>query len=127
VQPSVVMAMHEMMLVRHGGSAGVRDAGLLESALARPQQLFHYGAPDLAELAAAYVAGIVRNHPFIDGNKRSGFMTGYVFLTRNGLRFEAPEAEAAQMVLALAAGELNEAQFAAWVRDNVKKQRGPRR
>jgi death-on-curing protein len=123
VLPSVVSAMHEMMLAKHGGSGGVRDQGLLESALARPQQIFHYGEPDLAELGAAYMAGIVRNHPFIDGNKRTGFMTGYVFLTRNGLDLEAPEADATQMVLALAAGELTESQFAAWLRDNVKRRR----
>jgi death-on-curing protein len=126
VLPRAVAAMHELMIARHGGSAGVRDQGLLESALARPQQIYNYEEPDLAQLAAAYVTGIVKNHPFIDGNKRTGFMTGFVFLERNGLNVLAGEAEAAQAVLALAAGELSEAQFAAWLRDNVKRQKAPR-
>jgi len=123
VLPRVVAAMHEMMIARHGGSAGVRDQGLSESALARPQQIFNYEEPDLPQLAAAYVAGIVKNHPFVDGNKRTGFMTGFVFLERNGLNFAAPEAEATQMVLALAASEITEGQLAAWLRDNVKRRR----
>jgi death-on-curing protein len=120
VEQRVVLAMHDRLLAEHGGPAGMRDEGLLESALARPRQLFAYSDPDLATLAAAYVAGIVRNHPFVDGNKRTGFMTGYVFLTRNGLQLIAPEAEATQAVLSLAAGKINEEAFAGWIRDNTE-------
>ncbi len=117
----VVESLHESLLVEHGGAAGLRDEGLLESALARPRQIFAYAEPDLAELAAAYAAGIVRNHPFVDGNKRTGFMTAYIFLARNGLRLTAPEAEAAQAVLELAAGTIDETGFTAWLRDNLRK------
>lgn len=120
VEQRVVLAMHDRLLAEHGGSAGIRDEGLLESALARPRQLFAYSDPDLATLAATYVAGIVRNHPFVDGNKRTGFMTGYVFLARNGLQLIAPEAEATQAVLSLAAATINEEAFAGWIRDNTE-------
>ena len=120
VEPRVVLALHDCLIAEHGGHAGMRDEGLLNSALARPRQLFAYSDPDLALLAAAYVAGIIRNHPFIDGNKRIGFMTGYVFLARNGLQLTAPEAEATQIVLPLAAGELSEEAFAAWIRGNME-------
>lgn len=113
-------AMHPVLLAEHGGAPGLRDEGLLESALARPRQIFAYAACDLPQLAAAYVAGIVRNHPFVDGNKRTGFMAGYVFLGRNGLTFTASEAEAAQAVLELAAGTIDETGFAAFLRDHVK-------
>ena len=103
------LALHDRLLALHGGAAGIRDAALLNSALARPQQLYAYvDAPDLLDLAAAYTAGVVRNHPFIDGNKRTGFVVGILFLELNGARFTAPEAEAAQAVLALAAGTLDE-------------------
>lgn len=118
VDPVVVLAMHGHLLAEHGGASEVRDATLLDSALARPQQLLAYGDPDLYDLAAAYASGIVRNHPFVDGNKRTAFMTAYVFLGRNGLRLSASEADAAQIVCALAANELGEAEFAAWLRDN---------
>lgn len=120
VEQRVVLAMHDRLLAEHGGSAGIRDEGLLESALARPRQLFAYSDPDLVTLAAAYVAGIVRNHPFVDGNKRTGFMTGYVFLARNGLQLIVLEAEATQAVLSLAAGKINEEAFAGWIRDNTE-------
>ena len=101
----------------------MRDEGLLESALARPRQIFAYSNCDLLQLAAAYVTGIVRNHPFVDGNKRSGFMTGYVFLERNGFDFTASEADAAQAVLELAAGTIEETGFALFLRDHVKRDR----
>lgn len=101
----------------------MRDAGLLESALARPRQIFAYSDCDLIQLAAAYVTGILRNHPFVDGNKRTGFMTGYVFLERNGFHFTASEAEAAQAVLELAAGTIDETGFALFLRDHVKRAR----
>jgi death on curing protein len=124
VAESVVLAMHERLIAEHGGASGIRDRGLLESALARPRQIFAYGAsPDLAELATAYAGGIVRNHPFVDGNKRTGFMTAYVFLARNGLQLVANEAEATQAVLGLAAGDTDEASFADWLRATVKPKR----
>jgi death-on-curing protein len=127
VQRATVDAMHATLLADHGGAPGLRDEGLLESAMARPRQIFAYSECDLPQLAAAYIAGIVRNHPFVDGSKRTGFMTGYVFLERNGLRLTASEAEAAQAVLELAAGTVDEAGFAAFLRDHVKRVRSPRR
>jgi death-on-curing protein len=121
IERRVVIALHERLLAEHGGAEGIRDEGLLDSALARPRQMFSYGECDLADLAAAYVSGIVRNHPFVDGNKRTAFMTGYVFLGRNGRRLEAGEPEAARMVLDLAASTLSEPGFAAWLRTHVKR------
>jgi death-on-curing protein len=112
-----VLAIHDRQLIEHGGAPGIRDVNLLASALARPQQLFAYGTPDILDLAAAYTAGIVRNHPFLDGNKRTGFVVGILFLELNGYTFTAPEPDAAQTVLALAAGELTEEAFAVWLRD----------
>jgi death-on-curing protein len=104
----------------------VHGEGLLESALARPQQLHAYGErPDIVQLATAYMAGIVRNHPFIDGNKRTGFVIGVLFLEMNGYRLTASEEDATQAVLGLAAGTLDETAFAAWMRANVKRQRRP--
>ena len=111
------LALHDRLLALHGGAPGVRDHALLNSALARPQQLYAYAdAPDLLDLAAAYTAGVVRNHPFIDGNKRTGFVVGILFLELNGARFTAPEAEAAQAVLALAAGTLDETGYRSFLR-----------
>ena len=112
-----VLAIHDRQLIEHGGAPGIRDVNLLASALARPQQLFAYGDPDVLDLAAAYTAGIVRNHPFLDGNKRTGFVVGILFLELNGYTFTASEADAAQTVLALAAGELTEEAFAVWLQD----------
>ena len=116
----VVLAAHDQLLAAHGGAEGLRDAGLLESALARPRQHYAYSSPDLIELAALYTAGLVRNHPFVDGNKRTGFTIGIVFLELNGFDFTASEEDATQAVLALAAGTLDEAEYAAWLRANVK-------
>jgi death-on-curing protein len=110
-----------MMLSQYGGIAGTRDENMLESALARPQQLFHYGKPKMADLAAAYAVGIVKNHPFLDGNKRTGFMLGAGFLERNGLEFHATEAEAVVRTLALAAGEMTEAAYAEWLKANSRR------
>ena len=93
---------------------------MLDSALARPRQLLAYGRPDLPALAAAYAGGLARNHPFVDGNKRTAFITAYVFLARNGLTLAAPEPDATAMMMALAAGETDEAAFAAWLRDNAR-------
>jgi len=108
-------AFHEAMIARFGGLAGLRDAGLLESALDRPRQLHPYGEPTLFELAAAYAAGIVRNHPFLDGNKRAGFMAAALFLETNGLAFAATEEAVVLHISALAAGNLDEPSFAAWL------------
>lgn len=113
-----VLAIHDLQLTEHGGAAGLRDPGLLASALARPQQLFAYGNPDMFDLAAAYTAGIIRNHPFVDGNKRTGFVVGVLFLELHGYRFTAREADATQAVLGLAAGQMAEKKFAVWLRDN---------
>lgn len=117
------LALHDLMLSQYGGLAGVRDENLLLSALARPRQLFTYGKPTLAGLAGVYAAGIVRNHPFLDGNKRTGFMLAAAFLERNGYRFEATETEAALRTLALAAGELTEAGYAKWLLENSVRRR----
>ena len=114
------LALHGKLLALHGGGEGIRNKGLLESALARPLQLYAYAeAPDLIDMAAAYSAGIVRNHPFVDGNKRTGFVTGVLFLELNGPRFTGTEEDATQAVLALAAGTLDDAGYAAFLRDNV--------
>lgn len=118
-----VLAAHDRLLAAHGGAEGVRDPGLLESALARPRQHHTYASPDIIELAALYTAGIVRNHPFADGNKRTGFATGVAFLLLNDFELRATEQDATQAVLSLAAGELNEAGYAAWLRSNVKPRR----
>lgn len=112
------IAAHELMLACYGGGSGVRDDSMLESALAKPKQLSHYGSPSLCELAASYAVGIVKNHPVVDGNKRTGFMLGVAFLERNGWQFSGDEAEAVLNTLALAAGELDEAGFAAWLEAN---------
>ena len=115
------LALHEMMLAQYGGSEGLRDDNLLESALAKPRQLFNYGKPTLSDLAASYAFGVIKNHPFIDGTKRTGFMLGAGFLERNGYEFFAEEADAALQTLALAAGELSEKQYAAWLKANSRK------
>jgi death-on-curing protein len=117
------LALHDRLLALEGGAAGLRDRGLLQSALARPQQLQAYGdKPDIVQMAAAYAAGIVRDHPFVDGNKRTGFVVGVLFLELNGYRFTASEEDAAQAVLSLAAGTLKEETFTAWMRANAKRQ-----
>jgi death-on-curing protein len=114
----IVIAIHDEQLAAHGGSAGVRDLGLLESALARPINKWEYEHGELPELAAAYGYGIARNHPFIDGNKRTALLAIYTFLGVNGVDFIVPEAEAAAMIFALAAGEVSEESLARWIRDN---------
>ena len=109
------------MLSEYGGITGVRDEHLLDSALARPQQLLAYGKPNMTDMVAAYAAGIVKNLPFLDGNKRTGFMLGAGFLERNGFEFHATEAEAALRTLALAAGKMSEKAYAAWLKANSKR------
>lgn len=115
------LALHDMILSQYGGIVGVRDENMLESALARPRQRFAYGRPHQAEIAAAYAAGIIKNHPFLDGNKRTGFMLGAGFLERNGLVFSAAEADAVIRTLALAAGEMTEADYAEWLSENSRR------
>ena len=113
-----VLAIHESLLSLHGGAEGMRDEGLLQSALARPRQLCSYGdpRPDICALAAAYAAGIINNHPFVDGNKRTGFILAYAFLRLNGLELRAGEAETYEIIMALASGSLPESGFAQWLR-----------
>jgi len=119
------LAIHDRLLAVHGGGQGLRDRGLLQSALARPRQHHAYvGARDIIAMAALYTAGIVRNHPFIDGNKRTGFLVGVLFIELNGFNFKASEEDATQAVLDLAAGTLDEAAFTAWLRANVRRKRG---
>jgi death-on-curing protein len=121
-----IHTMHEELIAEHGGSSGVRDQGLLESALARPQNLLAYGKPTLAELGASYAFGIARNHPFVDGNKRTALMAAYVFLGLNGQRLVAPEAEAVVMMQELASGACGEAEFAAWLSSHLEPIKGRR-
>jgi len=111
----VAVAIQRQLLARFGGLDGIRDEGLLDSALNRPLQLFHYGNPSLFELAAASAEGIVKNHPFFDGNKRAGFMAAYTFLAANGWQLEAPEEEAVLQTLALAAGAIGAEEYSAWL------------
>lgn len=114
----VIVAIHDEQLAIHGGSPGLRDAALLESALDRPRNKWAYEQAEFAELAAAYGYGIARNHPFVDGNKRTALLAIYTFLGINDVDFIVPEAQAAAMILALAAGEVSEASLARWIRDN---------
>ena len=115
------LAIHEMMLAQHGGLSGVRDEGMLLSALAKPQNRFAYGETSLPTLAAAYAAGIVRNHPFVDGNKRTGFIVAATFLDVNGWELAATEESVVVNTLAMAAGELDEAGYAAWLKANTSR------
>jgi death-on-curing protein len=114
----VVLAIQGELLNRFGGLAGIRDEGLLDSAINKPKNLFAYGQPTPFELAASYATGLVKNHPFLDGNKRIGFMAAYVFLGANGWSLEATEEEAVLETLALAAGESTESDYAAWLTKN---------
>jgi death-on-curing protein len=111
-----VLALHDRQLAEHGGPSGLRDAGMLSSALARPVNQWAYGEDDLCALAAAYAFGIARNHPFADGNKRTAWVVPRLFLRKNGLALEFGERDAIRTVLALAAGELSEEELADWFR-----------
>jgi death-on-curing protein len=117
----IVLDVHAEQLALFGGAAGVRDQGLLESALARPINKFGYGDDDLASLATAYAFGIAKNHPFVDGNKRAAFASIIVFLGLNGIDFAVAPEQATAMILALAAGEVSEQSLARWIRDNWPK------
>ena len=118
------LAIHDRLLAVHGGAPGLRDEGLLQSSLARPRQHHAYADPtDMVEMATLYTAGIVRNHPFMDGNKRAGFVVGILFLELNGFHFFTSEEDSTQAVLNLAAGTLDEAAYTAWLRANSKRTR----
>ncbi|WP_395823932.1 type II toxin-antitoxin system death-on-curing family toxin [Elstera sp.] len=116
VLPSLVETIHQEQIDEHGGLAGVRDAGLLESALARPRQLFSFGDPDLCDLAAAYAFGIARNHPFLDGNKRTAFVVCELFLILNKVSLSADDETCIKTMLALASGSMTEQAYADWLR-----------
>ena len=120
LEAALIHAVHEEQLAEHGGGSGVRDANLLASALARPEQLAHYGVLDVADLAASYGFGISRNHPFVDGNKRTAFVAVELFLALNGFELISPDADCVINMLELAAGHMSEADFAAWVRSHLQ-------
>jgi death-on-curing protein len=120
VAAEVLLAVHEEQLAEHGGAAGVRDLGLFESALARPQNQVAYGNPDAADLAAAYGVGLAKNHPFIDGNKRTAFVAVELFLALNGHDLVADDADCVLTMLSVAAGSLDEPGFAAWLRTHSR-------
>jgi death on curing protein len=116
----ILEALHADQIMEHGGSLGSRDQGLLESALARPQQKWHYEpSVDLATLSAAYAFGIAKNHPFVDGNKRAALVAAYTFLAINGFELEAPEPETVTMIFGTADGSLSEDDLAAWIRSHL--------
>lgn len=123
IEDDLVLAIHSRLLVEHGGAAGVRDESLLQSALGRPLNHAAYASLDIIELAAKYTTGIVRNHPFVDGNKRTGFVIGVLFLELNGYRFTASEEAAAHAVLELAAGVIDEIRFCEFLRANAEQSR----
>lgn len=124
IDRAVLVAVHEMQLAEHGGGAGLRDAALLESALARPLNLASYGEPDAAALAAAYGYGIARNHAFIDGNKRTALVAAELFLRLNGWQLVVTDADCVLTMLAVATGELTETEFADWLRAHAAPRTG---
>ncbi len=119
--------MNDEQVAEHGGIADVRDANLLASALARPQNLVAYGNPSVFDLGAAYAFGLIKNHPFLDGNKRTGFLSAYLFLDLNGWDLSVPEAEAVITVVALAKGNMDESGFSAWLKKNSIKRTAKKR
>lgn len=121
IDKRALLLLHAETLAEHGGSAGIRDEGLLDSALARPQNVEIYGTASVAALAAAYAFGLAKNHAFIDGNKRAAFLAAGLFLALNGYRLSATQVEATSAMLALAAGELDEKTFARWVHAHAKR------
>ena len=120
VNRRVLMLLHDESLAEHGGSSGLRDEGLLESALASPLNLALYESPDAARLAASYGVGLARNHAFVDGNKPVAFLAVGLFLARNGYRLKATQVDATLTMLGVAAGEIDELEFAAWLRDHIQ-------
>jgi len=123
IDKHALLLLHGESLAEHGGSTGMRDPGLLDSALARAPNLAAYGEPDVAALAATYGFGIARNHPFIDGNKRAAFLSVGLFLALNGFRLSATQADATVVMVSLAAGDLEEAEFAGWLRAHIEPRR----
>ena len=121
INRAVLIAVHDMQLAEHGGGAGLRDNNLLESALAKPQNLAAYGAPDAAALAAAYGYGISRNHAFVDGNKRTGLVAAELFLGLNGWQLLVTDSDCVLTMLAVASGDITEEEFAAWIRTHISK------
>lgn len=124
MEKQLALAIHDRQLAEHGGTGGVRDDKLLESALARPQQLYADPAPDLADLAASLAFGLARNHPFVDGNKRTAHVCYRTFLALNGVEFDASDEEKYLTMLALAEGKVTERDFAAWLRRHIVLARG---
>jgi death on curing protein len=125
---AAALAIHEAQLSEHGGGAGIRDMGLLESALARPRQIFSYSdTPALTELAAAYAIGLARNHPFVDGNKRTAWVLCAVFLEWNGREVTAEQADVVAIMMGIAAGEIKESQLAEWLKKNSRRVHSSRR
>ena len=121
---ALILAIHDEQLAEHGGGVGIRDEGLLDSALARPQNRFEYDeSADLATLAAAYAFGIAKNHPFVDGNKRTAYVAAELLLDLNGMALTASDEECVLTMLRLAAGEADEAAFAEWIRANSVRQK----
>jgi death-on-curing protein len=120
ISKAALMLLHGESLAEHGGGSGLRDEGLLESALARPEHLAAYGQADAADLAACYGFGIARNHPFVDGNKRAAFLSVGLFLYLNGWRLRANQADATLTVLAVASGDITESEFAGWLRERIE-------
>ena len=116
---NVILAVHDEQIAENGGGAGIRDLGLLASAMARPLHLYSYESPTIVELAAAYAVGIIRDHPFVDGNKRTGFLAAYIFLAMHGLKLSAPETEVVRVVLDLAQGNMDEKEFCIWLGNNT--------
>ena len=121
VDKQLLLTLHDESLAMHGGSSGIRDEGLLDSALDRAPNLFLYGKPTMAELAAAYGYGLAKNHAFVDGNKRVAFLSVGLFLGLNGYQLKATQVEATLTILALASGDMNEADFAIWIQKNAVK------
>ena len=121
VDKQALLLLHDESLAEHGGASGLRDEGLLDSALARPLNLNAYGTPDFADLAASYAIGLAKNHGFVDGNKRAAFLATGLFLHLNGYRLSVSQVDATLTMLAVAAGEMDEASFAAWLRAHCVK------
>ncbi|MFM9926485.1 type II toxin-antitoxin system death-on-curing family toxin [Variovorax sp. H27-G14] len=119
-----LILLHDESLAEHGGAPGLRDEGLLQSALARPLNLVAYGTPDIADLAAAYGIGLAKNHPFVDGNKRAAFLAVGLFLALNGQRLVATQTEATLVMLDVAASGIDESSFAVWIREHLKARSG---
>jgi death-on-curing protein len=121
IDAQLILAVHDEQLAEHGGGSGLRDANMLASALTRPEQLAHYGTPDVADLAAAYGFGLARNHPFVDGNKRTAFVAVELFLALNGNELTATDPDCVIQMLELATGTLPESDFALWIRTHLQK------